>query len=88
MNIPQSVTNTLWSYDINQLDTKKNKNLIIFSVLNWGSTDAVVWLQNNYSKEDILETIKNSNSNNWSRKSLNYWSQFFSISPKAINRFA
>lgn len=87
MNLSQSVKNTLWSYDINQVNLQKDKNLIIFNVLNWGTEDAVIWLKNTYSGEDISNTIKESNSNNWSIKSLNYWSKFFNVSPKSKNRF-
>lgn len=86
-NLPQSVRNTLWSYDHNVLDLQKNKNLIIFSVLNLGTFDAVIWLYNTYRKEEISNSIEESNSSNWSTKSLSYWSKIFSVVPKKKGRF-
>ena len=88
MNLfPQSVKNTLWSYDTDQLDIKKDKNLIIFSVLNWGTKDAVMWLYKIYSKDDIKKVIKESNTQNWSYKSLNYWTSFLDVQPIHKKRF-
>lgn len=87
MNLPQSVKNTLWSYNTNQIDLQKDKDTIIFGILNLGTLESVQWLQKTYSQKEILETITKSNTNNWSAKSLNYWSSYFSVLPKSKNRF-
>ena len=91
MNLPQSVKNTLWSYDISQIDIQKDKNIIIFNILNFGTIESIKWLYRTYTKEDIINSISssssNSNTNNWSSKSLNYWSAYFSTMPQTKNRF-
>lgn len=87
MNIPQSVKNTLWSYNIDKIDLQKNKDTIIFNVLNFGNLESAQWLQNVYSKNEIIDVIEESNTQKWSPKSLNYWATYFSITPKRENRF-
>jgi hypothetical protein len=87
LNAPQSVKNTLWSYDINNVDMEKDKNIIIEHVLNWGNIESILWLFSNYSRNEIVESIKISNSQNWSAKSLNHWSLFFGIEVKQKSRW-
>jgi len=72
--IPQSVKSCLWSYDTDKLNLKTNKRIIIFNVLNFGNAEAYKWLSNTYKKEEILETALSTPETEWSKKSLNYWS--------------
>ena len=86
--LPQSVKNTLWSYDASQIDIQKDKTIVIFNILNWGSVDAIEWLHKTYSQDEIKNVIKESNSQSWSHKSLHYWSSFFGIEPLHKKRFS
>jgi len=86
-NIPNSVQKVLWSYDLSKIDIKKDKEKIIFNVLNFGDLESVSWLWQQYSREELKKIIKNSIANNWSSKSLNYWSIFFETKPERLNRF-
>lgn len=86
--IPQSVRATLWSYNEENLDKDHDKNLIIFQVLNYGTEEAVVWLNQEYTKSDIEKAIQNSTKSSWSQKSLNYWSLILGVVPERFSRFA
>lgn len=87
-SFPQSVQATLWSYNGEGLDKDHDKDLIIFQVLNFGTEEAVAWLNQEYSRDDIEKTIQNSTKNSWSQKSLNYWSLILGVTPKRTSRFA
>ncbi len=86
--IPQSVRVTLWSYNIENLDKDRDKDLIIFQVLNFGTEEAVLWLNQEYTKSDIKKTIESSTKSSWSPKSLNYWALILGVSPERTSRFA
>ena len=47
--LPKSVINTLWSYDISRIDLNKHKRLVISQVLNFGTKDATDWLFKTYN---------------------------------------
>ena len=76
-NIPNSVRATLWSYDVDSMNTDRDKVLIITQVLNYGTMDAVEWLNNTYKRSDITECIHSPLPGMWNKKSLNLWSLIF-----------
>ena len=81
--IPQYARPFLWSYDIENLDFKRDKKKIITNILNLGTKQATDWLFLTYSKNDIIETIKDPLPGEWNDKSLNYWNLIFKT--KVIN---
>jgi len=85
--IPEFVTPFLWSYDIERLDIRSHKHLIIHNVLNFGSKKATDWLFSVYSKKDIQEVLSTIPKSAWSKKSLTLWSLIFGVSPKHATRF-
>ena len=78
--IPKYIQPFLWSYNIKELDIKKNKGRIITNVLNIGSSKATAWLFKTYSKNDIKKVIAAPKPGELSAKSLNFWSLIFNIS--------
>ena len=86
---PQSVKACLWSYDTNQvdLDVSDDRFKVIFNVLNYGTTEAVDWLLENFSKEEISKVIKETNKKEWNKKSLSLWSLIFDTIPTRESRF-
>ncbi|MCF7794939.1 hypothetical protein K9M50_01085 [Patescibacteria group bacterium] len=72
----------LWSYDLDNLDVKRDKRRIITNVLNLGTKEACDSLFNIYTKEDIKKEIANPLPGEWNDKSLNYWSIIFNIKVK------
>ncbi len=85
--IPQAVKNCLWSYEVDKLDLKENRNLIVFNVLNFGNEEAVNWLFENYDESEIISIAKITPKTAWSPKSLNYWSLILGFTPMK-SRFA
>jgi hypothetical protein len=85
--IPQIVKATLWSYDIEKIDLTGSKDLIITQVLNFGTKPAVDWLFEVYSKKDIEKQVVTPTPGVWNKKSLNFWSIFFNVTPQLKTRF-
>ena len=77
--IPKYIQPFLWSYNVKELDIKKNKKRIITNVLNLGSAKATSWLFKMYSKKDIKKAIADPMPGEWNAKSLNFWSLIFNI---------
>jgi len=80
--IPSFVKPFLWSYDIDQLDLEADKERIITNVLNLGSDQAVRWLLATYPASIIKTIISQPRAGEWNKKSLNFWSLIFNLSPK------
>ena len=84
--IPKYVASALWSYDVNALETEKDKRLIIKHVLDYGSTDAIRWLQQTYPASDITTTLRETPRSAWGRKSLALWSLVYNTTPARERR--
>lgn len=87
--LPKAVKICLWSYDTNKisLSNPDDRFRVIFNVLNYGAREAVDWLWENFSEKEITDTIKDSIESEWDRKSLNFWSLIFQVSPVKKTRF-
>ena len=88
INLPNYVKVCLWSYDTDSLDLAKDKDRIIFNVLNHGGEKAAQWLFSNYSEKEISYIVESSKSNEWSKKSLSLWSLLLGTHPSQKGRFA
>ena len=77
--IPDFVKVFLWSYDISKIDLQKDKKRIITNILNVGTQEASDWLFSVYTKDDIIEAIRNPFSGEWNKKSINFWSFIFGV---------
>jgi hypothetical protein len=80
--IPKRMKWLFWSYDIESLNLKRDKDYIIPQVLNYGTWDDLKWLFKVYSREEIKEVIKNPRRGVWFRKVLNFWTKIFNIKLK------
>lgn len=85
--IPSQIKPFLWSYDTSKMDLEKDKNLIIFNILNYGSSKAWAWMFKNYSLREIKNVIKKSYASAWDNKSLNFWSLMLKVKPFKKTRF-
>jgi len=84
--IPKYIRPFLWSYDIKKIDIEKHKKRIITNILNLGSKKATDWMFNQYNRQDIENVLINPLPGTWNKKSLNFWSVVFGVSPKYIKR--
>jgi len=87
--LPQAVKACLWSYDTDKIDLSRedHKLIVIQNVLNRGTSEAVDWLLDIFSKEEIALAISKTNVSEWNKKSLSLWSLIFSTRPLKENRF-
>lgn len=87
--IPQSVKASLWSYNVDKIDLflPAHRTLIIHNVLNSGTSDAIYWLRQNFSEDEIIDVIKKSSVSIWDKKSLALWSLIFDALPTKQGRF-
>jgi hypothetical protein len=82
VKLPQSVKNTLWSWDTDKVDLERDKKLIVSQVLNYGTKEATDWLFNTYSKKEIEKEAQKIPLGQWDEKSLALWSLVIDLNPK------
>lgn len=85
-DIPQFVRPFLWSYDLDRLDITNHKKRIITNVLNYGTKQATDWVRETYSRDDIVDALKDPLAGEWNPKSLKYWSLIYDASPGSLKR--
>lgn len=67
----------LWGANINSLDIQSDKFLIIERVLEHGGDEQVRFVMETYSKDDIIQVVKESSY--LTPKTVNYWCMFFGL---------
>lgn len=80
-SLPPAVKLCLWSYDTDKVDLSSlaDRFLIALNILNRGSRQAVEWLWQNFTEEEIKTVIKASIASEWNMKSLSFWSQLYNV---------
>ena len=68
--VPKEFQSALWSYDVSKLDSKRDANLIITQVLNYGNEKAKRWVSENYSDGKIKEVLNHPQRGVWNRNVL------------------
>lgn len=71
--IPKSMEWLYWSYDPKSLNLDADREYIVTQVLNYGEWENVQWLFRVYSREEIIEVIRNPQRGSWFQNVLNYW---------------
>jgi hypothetical protein len=82
MKIPKSLQWIFWSYKIESLDLKRDKDYIISQVLNYGTEKELKWLFKVYPEKEIKKVIKNPRRGVWFKKVLNFWTKIYNIKLK------
>ena len=77
--IPSVIKPFLWSYNTDKMDIKRDKDRIVINVLKLGTPEATQWVQDNYSRDEILEALQGVTAKELDPKSRNYWSLMFNI---------
>ncbi len=70
---PPAVTACLWSYNPDALDIRRDREEIITQVLNYGIWEAVKWVRETYSDDDIREVLKKPARGRWFKQALHFW---------------
>lgn len=82
MALPQFLQPCLASYDLSQLDTKRDKKLIITEVLNKGNYQDLRWLGQTYTQDEIKSVVASPMRGMWLRSVLVYWLRIFDLKLK------
>ena len=82
--IPTFLKSCLRSYHPKNLDKNKDKERIIFQVLNFGNFKSIRWLFKNYSLKEIKNVLKSKNSS-WHFLSYSFWCKILKIKRENIN---
>ncbi len=77
--LPKFLQPCLASYDLQELNLKEDKRLIITQVLNKGDDEALRWLGRNYSQKEIKEAIVSPMRGMWLKNILAYWQKIFNL---------
>ena len=80
--IPKKMKWLFWSYDINSLNLKNDKDYIITHALNYGVWEDIKWLFRVYPEREIVKVIENPSRGLWFEKVLNFWVKIFDIKLK------
>ena len=81
MAIPKFLQPYLWSYDLSQMDPKRDKITIITQILNFGDKKAIKWLFRTYKISAMRSIIKKPRRGLWLIKSINYWAKILDVTP-------
>jgi len=71
-----------WEIDINSLDPQEYKKYTIERILQYGTTDHINWMLDQFNSDDITDAVKKSRTID--RKTANYWSIHFGINKDEI----
>lgn len=71
-----------WDVDIQRLDIAENKRFIIERLLQYGRPEHIKWLFAHYNDNEIIEVVKLSRTID--KKTANYWSLHYNISPNEV----
>ena len=79
MALPKFLQPYLASYDLSELDIKKDRELIITELLNKGDSRALSWLGKTCSQKEIKEVISNPIKGMWMESILSYWLRILNV---------
>lgn len=69
----------LWSYDVDQLDLDRNRELIITQLLNYSNWEAVRWLYRTYGEAEIRRVVSAPRRGVWFGRVLNFWTLMLGV---------
>lgn len=85
MALPSFLQSCLASYDLSQMDKKRDKKTIITEILNKGDDIAIGWLGANYNQKEIKEVVSSPTRGMWLENTLTYWLKIFDLKlPKSV----
>lgn len=87
--LPRFLQFILWSYNLNEIDLEKDKEVIITQVLNYGSWEELKWLYSIYPEREIKKVVSHPGRGLWFERVLNFWEIMLGIRlPKKVKQKA
>lgn len=80
--IPQELSRFFWEVDCRKLEESRHGSYIIERILERGDPEAIHWLMEHFSREEIIQVLKTSRS--LSPRSGNFWALYFGCDPKEL----
>ncbi len=77
--IPRFLQPYLASYDLSNLDRRKDKDIIITEILNKGDGRALFWLAKTYTKGELKEAVSSPIRGLWMKSVLKYWQRILDV---------
>lgn len=74
MTLPKSLHKYFWDIDSKKVDVNKKSKYFINRILELGNIKAINWINKNFDKRTILDTIKTTK---LSPKSKNFWQNVY-----------
>lgn len=80
--IPQELRSYFWDIDVQSFDPQDHPEYTIERILELGDSDAVDWLSDEFSEEQIKEVIRTNR--RLSKKSANFWALVYHIPEEEV----
>lgn len=80
--LPQNLYRFFWDVDPAKMDVGKHRKYVIARLLEYGDTVAVRWVLKSFSKEELVEVLKQSRV--ISPKTANFWAMMYDIPREEI----
>jgi len=84
-SLPKSLHRYFWDIEAKKLNPQKRPQYVIQRLLEMGDQKAIRWLRKNFSKTQIITTLKERRG--FSTKAVNFWSVFYKIPKQKIKSF-
>ena len=79
---PPFLKKYFWDVDYEKIDFSGRKVMIIKRIMEYGDSEAVSWMLENFSKEDMKEVL--AGSRGLTKKSANYWAVFLEVDKEKV----
>jgi len=76
--LPKALHRYFWDVNPDNIDLAKNRRYVIERLLELGDPEAVSWMKNCFSQDEIVQVLKNARA--LTKKSANFWANIFGIS--------
>lgn len=80
--MPKFLKTYFWDVDFDVLNLEKSKTFILKRVLDRGDTQAINWLKENYTKDEIKELLFFTR--DISAKTANFWADYLKLDHKKV----
>ena len=80
--IPQGLVPLFWDIRLDQFDARAYPDYTILRVLEYGDHDAVSWLKETFSAEEIRRVLRAEK--RLSRRSANFWALVYGVPPEEV----
>lgn len=75
--LPQSFKSYFWDVDFNKLAPKKDANFILKRLLDRGNTQAILWVNKNYTPQDIKSLL--TTTRDLDTKTAKFWADVYKL---------